>query len=106
MYMESLLQKRIAKGKIDYEDYYSLFNNISVSLDLTSISPSEYVMECINEHFPTKSLLISKIDSLVSKDAVIFSTSTSLSITKLASASKFQDRGASLLRFTHGQQYR
>ena len=92
MYMESILQKRISKGKIDHQDYYSIFENISVSTDLSSIKPSVYVMECVSEHLPSKTQIISEIDKIVSAETIVFSTTMSLSITKIASFSKYPER--------------
>lgn len=99
MYMENLLQTRISKGKIDHHDYYSIFQNISVSTDLSSIHSSNYVIESINEHFQSKAKLFSQIDEIIPSTSIIFSTTASLSITKLAAASKYPSRVAGLHLF-------
>jgi 3-hydroxybutyryl-CoA dehydrogenase len=96
MYMENLLLKRISKGVIDYQDYYSIFSNISVSTDINSVSPSEAVIECINEHQTSKTSLICQLDSIISQNSLLLTTTTSLSLTKLAAASQYPSRVAGL----------
>lgn len=92
IYMENLLQNRMSKGKIDDQDYYTIFSNISVSTNLSSISSSHCIIECINEHIGLKSNIISAIDRLIPTDSLIISTTSSLSLTKLASASSHPER--------------
>ena len=100
MLMESLLHKELSNGKIDHHDYFSIFENISVSTDISSVLRSDYVIECVGEYLPLKTKLISDLDAILPKDSLIFSTTMSLSITRLAAASSHPGRIAGLHFFS------
>lgn len=99
IFMENLLAQRISKGKIDHQDYYSILENISVSTNLNAVKSSDFILECVNENLPLKLGLISILDNIIDKNCILLSTTTSFSITKLASASNTPSRVAGFHTF-------
>ena len=86
------LGRLIAKGKIDEEKKNALLAGITTSVHLEEAAGVDFVVEAAFENFDVKKGIFAALDA-VCRPEVIFATNTSsISITKLASAVKRPDR--------------
>lgn len=87
-FIDKLLSKDVAKGKISESDSTYAKSLISTSTD-SSLHPfkdCDFVIEAVSENQSLKSQLFSKLDAIVVKDAILASNTSSISITKIASS--------------------
>jgi 3-hydroxybutyryl-CoA dehydrogenase len=90
--LDKILSRLIEKGKITDDKKLSLLKNISIVKDLSSFSDCDLVIEAIIENEAIKKEIFSSLSKLVSKDCIIASNTSSLSITNLASSCLFSER--------------
>jgi 3-hydroxybutyryl-CoA dehydrogenase len=65
-----------------------------VVTDLDALSPSTFVIEAVVEEHDTKAETYARLDPILSEDAILASSTSSLSVTALAEASARRDRFA------------
>jgi 3-hydroxybutyryl-CoA dehydrogenase len=66
--------------------------NVTVTTDLAELGPATFLVEAISEDTALKSELLGKLGELASDEAVISTTTSSLSVSELAQASGHADR--------------
>jgi len=66
--------------------------NVTVTTDLDALRNTTFLVEAISEDTALKSELLAKLGALASDDAVLSTTTSSLSVTELAAASGHPDR--------------
>ncbi len=84
--IEKVLSRLVEKGKIDSAKKDDISNNISYASDIKDLKDCELVIEAIIENLDIKRAVFEEIDRNVSKDCIIASNTSSLSIASLASA--------------------
>ena len=67
------------------EDYDP--SNVTVTTDLSALGNATFVVEAISEDMASKTELLAKLDEVAASDAVIGTTTSSLSVSELAAAS-------------------
>jgi 3-hydroxyacyl-CoA dehydrogenase len=77
----------------------SIGDGVDVVTDLDALSPCTYAVEAVVEDVAAKSELLSRLDGVLAPDAVIASTTSSLSIEGLAGASGRPERFAGIHLF-------
>ena len=84
--LENTLSKLVEKGKIDASDKSRISNNITYVNELLDLSNSDLVIEAIIENLEIKQKLFSDLEKIVSKNCILASNTSSLSITSIASS--------------------
>ncbi|HAS45709.1 MAG TPA: 3-hydroxybutyryl-CoA dehydrogenase [Microscillaceae bacterium] len=84
--LAQILEKLVAKGRLNSEKASQIQANISYTAQLEDFAHCELVIEAIIENLPIKKKVFETLESIVSKDCIIASNTSSLSITSLAAA--------------------
>jgi 3-hydroxybutyryl-CoA dehydrogenase len=82
------LQRLVGKGKITDADRDAVLSRIRGSTSLEELSDSDFVIEAATENLDTKLRIFRDLDELVGKSAILASNTSSISLTKLAGATK------------------
>jgi len=80
------LDKMVKKKKMEEGEAAAIFGRITTSLDYSSLSNTDMILECVSENFDLKKKIFGMIHKVAKKDAIITSNTSSISITKLAAA--------------------
>jgi 3-hydroxybutyryl-CoA dehydrogenase len=81
------LDRQLAKGIISEEVKQSTLQNLSSSTDIaTGVSDAELVIEAATESIELKLKIFQQLDELTAADCILASNTSSISITKIASA--------------------
>lgn len=84
--LEKTFAKLVEKGKLNAEDVQRTLSRISPCNDLGSLKDSDLVIEAIVEDLGVKRKLFSELESIVSKQCVLATNTSSLSVTAIASS--------------------
>jgi 3-hydroxybutyryl-CoA dehydrogenase len=82
--IESSIGKFVEKGKLTPEDRDALLGRLTTTTRLEDMAAVDLVIEAVFEDFDVKKEVLSKLDEIVSAEAIIASNTSSISITKLA----------------------
>jgi len=86
------LDRLVAKEKMSAADKDAALGRITRSSAYDALRPADIVIEAATENFELKVKILKQIDPLVRPDAIVASNTSSVSITKLASAISHPDR--------------
>ena len=79
--------RQVAKGTLTEEQKKQLLSNISTHSNMVEgVQHAELVIEAATENLPLKMQIFEQLDSLVPKSAILATNTSSISITKIASA--------------------
>ena len=84
--LEKILNRLIEKGRIDDAEKNRIQSNISYEKDLKSLAKADLTIEAIIENLEIKQKVFRELESYQSKNAIIASNTSSLSIASIASA--------------------
>jgi 3-hydroxybutyryl-CoA dehydrogenase len=90
--LKKILDRLVEKGKISQTQNETVINKIQYISDLGLIKDSNIVIEAIIENADIKKQVFRNIESLVSKECILASNTSSLSITSLAANCKNPER--------------
>ena len=90
--LEVTLSKLVEKGKMDSTEKNRIESNISYVSSLHDLADSDLVIEAIVENLEVKRKVFSELEELVSKDTILASNTSSLSIASIAASCKTPDR--------------
>ena len=90
--LEKILNRLIEKGRIDHNEKVRIQNNINYVNSLKELSDSNLTIEAIIESFAIKQKVFSELEGYVSKECIIASNTSSLSITSIASSLENPER--------------
>ena len=90
--LNSLINKLTDKGKYSEKEKNAIKKNLKFTNDINDLKKSELIIEAIIEDLNIKNKMFSKVEKLVSKECIISSNTSSLSITALASSLKENHR--------------
>ncbi len=90
--LHSVLNRLISKVKISKADSKNILSKINWSIDMEDIAQSELVIEAVIENMEVKQKVFSQIESLVSKDCIITTNTSSLSVSGIASVCSSRSR--------------
>ena len=85
------LDKGIEKGKVDSSEKENALSKIEIVEHLSGIK-ADLVVEAIIENLEIKQALFLELEKLLPEDAILCTNTSSISVTKIASSLKFQDR--------------
>jgi 3-hydroxybutyryl-CoA dehydrogenase len=88
----SSLNRLVAKERISSRDSQTAVDRISTRGDIAAAAPARFVIEAVFENQEVKTDIFQQLSGLVSDDAVLASNTSSISITRLASAVAKPDR--------------
>ena len=83
--LDKVLDRLIEKGRIDEERKNEIQSNITYVDQLADLADAEFTIEAIVENLEVKQEVFQELESYQSKDAVIASNTSSLSIASIAS---------------------
>jgi 3-hydroxybutyryl-CoA dehydrogenase len=86
------LQKLVAKGKMTQADKEAALGSIRGTTALEDVAPADVVIEAVTENYDVKLDLLQRVDALVRAETIIASSTSSISITKLAAAISHPNR--------------
>jgi len=84
--IETSIAKLVKKNKITHTAAEELMGRISCTSDVTEAADCELVIEAAVESMEAKNTIFKKLDEICSKDCILASNTSSLSITGIASA--------------------
>ena len=90
--LRCVLTKLVEKGKITAEERLGILTNIRFVTRLAELEDSELVIEAIVEDLNLKKAIFRELDNCVSKDCIVATNTSSLSISSIASAFKSPER--------------
>jgi len=86
--IEKNLEREVAKGKRTAEDRRAALARITTSTDAAALSGCDIVIEAIVENEAVKKELFGRLDGICRPDAILASNTSSISITRLAAATR------------------
>src|SRR5216683_7943183 len=86
------LQKLITKGKMTQANKEAALGSIRGTTALEDVAPADVVIEAVTENYDVKADLLQRVDALVRAETIVASSTSSISITKLAAAISHSDR--------------
>jgi len=84
----SNLQRGVDKGKMTAEERDAIVGRVRPARDLGAAAESDIVIEAIIENIDAKTSLFAKLDELTRPECILASNTSSISITKIAAATK------------------
>ncbi|TKS56232.1 3-hydroxyacyl-CoA dehydrogenase NAD-binding domain-containing protein [Mesohalobacter halotolerans] len=90
--LEKILNRLIEKSRLTEEEKLDIINRITYSKDLKDFKTAEFCIEAIIEDLEVKQQVFKDLEQIISKDAVIATNTSSLSIASIASALKHPER--------------
>ncbi|MCA8977827.1 MAG: 3-hydroxybutyryl-CoA dehydrogenase [Planctomycetes bacterium] len=82
------LDRLVKKEKMTAEARDTAVGRIATSTDMTALGNVDLIVEAATENLPLKLEIFGKLDAVARADAIIASNTSSISITKLAAATK------------------
>ena len=82
------LNKQVAKGRIDGNKMFNILSSIEPTLSYDSIGKADIVVEAVIENPKIKQLVLAELESLVPKDTIIATNTSTISVDDLASVLK------------------
>ncbi len=86
------LQRGVDKGKMTEEDKQQILGRIRPTSDVSAAANADIVIEAIIENLAAKTQLFAQLDSLTGADCILASNTSSISITKIAAATRRPDK--------------
>ena len=90
--LANVMDRLVEKGRLTSEEAQEIQKRISYADHMKALSESGIIIEAIIENLDVKKGVFSSIESLVSKDCILASNTSSLSITSIASACERSER--------------
>lgn len=82
------LSRSVEKGRIAQEEMDTILGRITTTTDLASMKDADIVVEAATENEKIKLDIFAKLDDICAPEAILASNTSSISITKIAAATK------------------
>jgi 3-hydroxybutyryl-CoA dehydrogenase len=86
------LQRGVDKGKMNAGEKQQILGRIRATSDVKAAANADIVIEAIIENLAAKTELFAKLDAITGADCILASNTSSISITKIAAATKRPDK--------------
>ena len=90
--IDKSLQRDVQKERLTVEEKQQIQGRIRTTTDLASFSEASLVIEAVVENLAIKTEVFKSLDQITPADAILASNTSSISITKLAAATKRPDK--------------
>lgn len=90
--LDKILSRLVEKGRIDTQEKARIQGNISYVSQLKDLGDSDLTIEAIIENLEIKQKVFAELETYLSKDAIIASNTSSLSIASIASSLERPER--------------
>jgi 3-hydroxybutyryl-CoA dehydrogenase len=90
--IEKNLQRLVEKGTISSADKDQIRGRLRGTTNLEDLKDCEFVIEAIIEQLPAKKELLTALDGICARNAILASNTSSLSITEMATFTRRPDR--------------
>jgi 3-hydroxybutyryl-CoA dehydrogenase len=90
--IDKSLQRDVDKERLDAQGKQSIIHGISTTTDLGAFSEATFVVEAVTEDLVVKTEVFKTLDRVTPPHAILASNTSSISITKLAAATKRPDK--------------
>ncbi len=90
--IDKSLQRDVEKERLSDSEKQLIIGRIKTTTQLSELVEASFVIEAITEDQNIKTSLFKELDQIVSPDAILASNTSSISITKLASATNRPDK--------------
>jgi len=90
--IEKSLDRFVQKGSISADDRNAALSRITTGCGLEPMRPCHLVVEAVNENYDLKAQVFRELDRLCPEETIFASNTSSISITKLAAATRRADR--------------
>jgi 3-hydroxybutyryl-CoA dehydrogenase len=89
--MERSLARAVETGKMEAAEQSSVLGRVTVSTDLSDQADRQLVIEAANENEEVKTQIFADLDTVVPSDSILASNTSSIPITRIASATTRPD---------------
>ncbi|MGH2697707.1 MAG: 3-hydroxyacyl-CoA dehydrogenase family protein [Actinomycetota bacterium] len=86
------LEKGVAKGKLERSDAEGVLERITTTLDFGDLAECDLVVEAVAEDLEVKGSVFEELDAATKPDALLATTTSSLSVVDLAAATNRPDK--------------
>ncbi len=86
------LERQAKKGTIPQALVGETIERITATREMADLAAVDFAVEAVTEHEPTKLEIFRKLDAIIQPGAILASNTSSISITKIASATKRPDK--------------
>jgi 3-hydroxybutyryl-CoA dehydrogenase len=90
--ISSNLQRGVDKNKMTADEKQQILGRIRPTSDVNAAANADIVIEAIIENLAAKTELFAKLDAITAADCILASNTSSISITKIAAATKRPDK--------------
>ncbi len=90
--IDKSLQRDVDKDRLSAEDKQSIVSRISIATDKEALRPASFVIEAVTEDLKVKTEVFRALDQITSREAVLASNTSAISITKLGAATQRPDK--------------
>ncbi|HEX6729168.1 MAG TPA: 3-hydroxybutyryl-CoA dehydrogenase [Pyrinomonadaceae bacterium] len=86
--IDKSLQRDVDKERLSQEEKQSILNRIQTTTDLESLKSASFAVEAVTENVGVKTEVFKQLDQITPPAAILASNTSSISITKLAAATR------------------
>ncbi len=86
------LDRAVTKGKLDHAAADEVLGRITTTLEYSDLAEVDLVVEAVAEDLPVKDAIFRELDAATKPDAILATTTSSLSVVDLAAATARPDR--------------
>ncbi len=90
--IQSSLDRFVQKGKLSADDKDTVINRIKLTVNFSDIAGAQFVIEAIPEDPVIKLDTFKRLDALLTKDVILASNTSSISITRIAGVTGRPDK--------------
>jgi len=97
------LERQVSKERITAEDRQAILGRIRTSTDIADMKDADYVIEAAIETLDLKLELFGKLDGICRPDVILATNTSSISVTRIAAATKRPDKVVGMHFFNPAQ---
>jgi 3-hydroxybutyryl-CoA dehydrogenase len=90
--IDSSLNRDLTKGRLSKEEKNRIIRRIRTVTELEAVREADFVVEAIIEDTDAKLAVMAELDEITGPEVILASNTSSISITKLAAATRRPDR--------------